>query len=200
MGSWPFTDDNVRAMYAGGRADAKARRFAHLWAAVFALGLTPKRWVTLEVVGRRSGRVVRFPLGMADVDGHWYLVSMLGERCNWVQNVRAADGRVTLRHRRTVGCQLVEIPVNDRAPIIKRYLTVAPGARPHIPMDRRAPVEQFETIASDYPVFRVDPDVARNPIPRDAAGGKESEEQGRPMCPASGPLAQEPPVTKENLK
>ena len=27
------------------------------------------------------------------VDGHWYLVPMLGERCNWVQNVRAANGR-----------------------------------------------------------------------------------------------------------
>jgi deazaflavin-dependent oxidoreductase (nitroreductase family) len=173
MRSWPFSDSNARAMYSEGRADARARHFAHIWAVVFGLGLMPKRWVTLEVVGRRSGRLVRFPLGMADVDGHWYLVSMLGERCNWVQNVRAADGRVTLRHRRTVRCQLVEMPVNDCARIIKRYLAVAPGARPHIPVHQKASVEQFEQIASDYPVFRVVPDLTLNPIIRYAGWEKD---------------------------
>jgi F420H(2)-dependent quinone reductase len=157
MGTWPFSDDELRAMYPRGRADATARRFAHLWAAVFALGLTPKRWVTLEVAGRRSGRAVRFPLGMADWDGQWYLVPMLGERCNWVQNVRAAGGRATLRHRRTVACQLAEVPVSERPPIIKRYLEKVPGARPHIPIDRHAPVADFEAISPRYPVFRVVP-------------------------------------------
>jgi hypothetical protein len=145
----------------------------------------PKRWVTLEVVGRRSGRVVRFPLGMADWNGEWYLVPMLGERCNWVQNVRSADGLATLRHRRAVACRLVEVPVSERPPIIKRFLQVAPGARPHIPVDRRASVEQFERIASDYPVFRVDAGLVRNPTLRDAATWKESEEEGHPMCPAN---------------
>jgi hypothetical protein len=42
----------------------------------------------------------------------WYLVSMLGERCDWVQNVRAADGRATLRHGRAVACRLAEVPVS----------------------------------------------------------------------------------------
>jgi hypothetical protein len=155
MATWPFSDDNVRAMYAGGRAGVTARRFARLWAVVFGLGLMPKRWVTLEVAGRRSGRVVRFPLGMADRDGRWYLVPMLGEQCNWVQNVRAADGRATLRHRRAVACRLVELPVSERPPIIKRYLEKVPGARPHIPVDRHAPLADFEAISSRYPVFQV---------------------------------------------
>ena len=152
-----FSDDSLRAMYAGGRADATARRFARAWAAVFRLGLMPRRWVTLEVAGRRSGRATRFPLGMADVGGERYLVSMLGERCNWVQNVRAADGRVTLRHRRAVQCRLAEVPVSERAPIIKRYLGRVPGARPHLPVDRRAPLADFQAIADRYPVFRVAP-------------------------------------------
>jgi hypothetical protein len=142
-------------MYPGGRANVTARRLARLWAAVFGLGLAPKRWVTLEVAGRRSGRVVRFPLGMADLDGQWYLVPMLGERSNWVQNVRAADGRAALRRRRRIACQLVEVPVSERAPIIKRYLESVPGARPHLPVDRHAPVAEFEALSSRYPVFRV---------------------------------------------
>jgi hypothetical protein len=44
-----------------------------------------------------------------------------------------------------------------RAPILKRYLELAPGARPHVPVDRRAAVAEFERIAGDYPVFQVLP-------------------------------------------
>ena len=150
-----FTEDQLRAMYAGGRGNATARRFARLWAAVFSLGLAPRRWVTLEVPGRRSGRVARFPLGMADLDGQWYLVPMLGEQCNWVRNVRAAGGRATLRHRRAVACQFVEVPASERSVILKRYLDKVPGARPHLPIDRHAPMVDFAGIASRVPVFRV---------------------------------------------
>ncbi len=157
MAIWPLTADRLRAMYQGGRADATGRRFARLWAAVFARGLMPERWVTLEVPGRRSGRITRFPLGMAEQDGRRYLVSMLGNQCHWVQNVRAADGWVTLRHRRAVACRLIEVPAGERAPIIKRYLEQVPGARPHIPVDRHAPVTEFEAIASRYPVFVITP-------------------------------------------
>ncbi len=156
MGSWPYSDDRLRAMYQGGRATPTARRLARMWARVIGLGLMPRRWVTLEVTGRRSGRVTRFPLGMADRDGEWYLVSFLGERCNWVQNVRAAGGRATLRHGRAFACRLVEVPVTRRAPIIKRYVQKVPSARPHVPVDRHAPVAGFEPMAPRYPVFRVD--------------------------------------------
>jgi polyisoprenoid-binding protein YceI len=157
MGSWPYSHDDLRAMYRGGRGNATARRFSRMWAAVFGLGLAPRRWVTLEVPGRRSGRVTRFPLGMADLGGQWYLVPMLGGRCNWVQNVRASGGLATLRHGRAVACRLAEVPVAERAPLIKRYLEQVPGARPHIPVDRHASVADFEAIAPRYPVFRVTP-------------------------------------------
>ena len=82
MARWPISDDDARSMYEGGRGNDRARWYARLWGRVFCLGLLPRRWVTLEVRGRRSGHPTRFPLGMADVDDRWYLVSMLGE-CNW---------------------------------------------------------------------------------------------------------------------
>lgn len=152
-------------MYAGGRGNATARRFARFWATVFALGLAPERCVTLEVVGRHSGRPLRFPLGMADWGSDWYLVSMLGEKCNWVLNVRAASGRATLRHRRRVPCHLVEVPIGERAPILRRYLDKVPGARPHLPVGRDASLADFDAIASRYPVFRVVRDL-QSPEPR----------------------------------
>jgi len=67
-------------------------------AVVHALGVAPNYLVTLEVVGRRSGRAVSFPLVMAVVDGERYLVSMLGTDVAWVRNLRATDGRALLRH------------------------------------------------------------------------------------------------------
>jgi deazaflavin-dependent oxidoreductase (nitroreductase family) len=143
-------------MYVGGRGNARARHYAWFWNRAFRLGLLPRRWVTLEVRGRRTGTLTRFPLGMADVGGQWYLVSMLGE-CNWVQNVRAAEGRATLRRRRARAVRLLEVPVDERAPVIRRYVGRVPGGRPHIPVDRHEPVEAFERIASGYPVFRVVP-------------------------------------------
>lgn len=165
MAKRPISDEAARKMYAGGRGNATARRYARLWARAYELGLSPRRWVTLEVPGRRSGRLTRFPLGMADWRGEWFLVSMLGEDCNWVLNVRAAGGRVTLRRRRAVSCRLVEVPAAERAPVLKRYLAKAPGGRPHIPVDRRAPLAEFEAVADRYPVFRVipDPDQGRFP-------------------------------------
>ena len=163
MARWPYSDDDLRSMYAGGRGNATARRFARLWAVVLGTGLLPRRWVTLEVAGRRTGRITRFPLGLADWQGNWYLVSMLGNDCNWVRNVRAAGGLVTIRHGRARARRLVEVPVEERAPILRRYLRTVPGARPHIPVDRNAPLAEFEAIAAHYPVFRVEAATASRP-------------------------------------
>jgi hypothetical protein len=153
--SGPISDDRVRAMYTGGRANATARRLVRMWAAVFSIGLAPRRWVTLEVPGRRSGQLTRFPLGMASLAGRRYLVPMLGEGCNWGQNVRAAHGVVTLRHGRAVRCQLTELPVGDRPPILRHYVRPVPGARPHIPVSHHEDTPAFAIIAPAHPVFLV---------------------------------------------
>ena len=168
MAGWQRSDD-LRTMYAGGRGNTTARRFARFWAVVHSAGPLPRRWVTLEVVGRRTGRVTRFPLGMADWEGNWYLVSMLGDECNWVRNVRAADGLASLRHGRARACHLTEVPVEDRAPILKRYLQKVPGARPHVPVDHTAPLADFEAIAPRFPAFRVE-DVTTPAITRKESG------------------------------
>ncbi|HEY8789082.1 MAG TPA: nitroreductase/quinone reductase family protein [Actinopolymorphaceae bacterium] len=147
-------DERLRHMYSDGRGNATAKRYARFWATVFRLGLPPRRWVTLEVPGRKTGTAMRVPLGMADWQDNWYLVSMLGD-CNWVRNVRAAQGHATLHHRHSTPVRLAEVPVEQRAAILKRYLQTVPGGRPHIPVDRREPVESFEAIAALYPVFLV---------------------------------------------
>lgn len=111
--------------------------------------------VTLEVAGRRSGRTISLPLAMVMSGQDRYLVSMLGENASWVRNVRAAHGKARLRHGKMENVELVELPIERRAPILKAYLKIAPGARPHFPVDKDAPLDQFEKIASEIPVFKV---------------------------------------------
>lgn len=99
---------------------------------------------------------------VADYEGERYLVSMLGEGASWVSNVRAADGQATLRRGGREPVRLVEVDPADRAPILQRYLQIAPGARPHIAVDRHAPLAEFEQIAARHPVFRVETTSARS--------------------------------------
>lgn len=145
-----------RWMYRGGRPNQLAKIINAGWAFLHTLGIYPSRFVTLEVAGRQSGKIIRFPLAMIVLNGERYLVSMLGEEVNWVRNVRAAGGKARLRHGRSEQVLLVEVEVGQRTPILKAYLQIAPGARPHLPIDKDAPISEFEKIASQYPVFRLE--------------------------------------------
>ena len=144
-----------RWLYRGNRPHFTARALNRAWAVLHAHGVAPGYLVTLEVPGRRTGRPVSFPLVMAAIDRERYLVSMLGADAAWVGNVRAAGGRARLRHGRAEEVQLEEVAVEERAPVLKAYLKRAPGARPHIPVSKDAPIEDFEAIAAEFPVFRV---------------------------------------------
>ncbi|MEV6343215.1 nitroreductase/quinone reductase family protein [Actinoplanes sp. NPDC051851] len=147
-----------RWMYRDGRPNGLARVLNRVSAAQYSAGiLSPGTWVTLEVVGRTSGRVVSCPLVVTVHEGERYLCSMLGGSANWVANVRAAHGDAVIRRGDREPVRLVEVPVEERAPILRRYLAVAPGARPHIPVNRHAPLADFAAIAAEYPVFRINP-------------------------------------------
>jgi deazaflavin-dependent oxidoreductase (nitroreductase family) len=148
-------DDYLRWLYRGGRPSRFARWQNRVSAIAFGAGIWPQRAATLEVRGRRSGRVIAFPVVITDYDGDRYLVAMLGEHTNWVRNVRAAAGRAVLRHGQREAVRLEEVPAERRPAILRRYLAIAPGARPHISVDRHAPLEDFERIAPRIPVFRL---------------------------------------------
>ena len=144
-----------RWFYSGGRPNRVARALDRGTAALYALGVAPNHLVTLEVRGRRSGRSVALPLVMAVVGNERYLVSMLGEGANWVRNVRAAGGDAALRHGRREEVRLEEVVADRRAGVLKAYLRRAPGARAHVPVDKDAPLAEYERVAGRFPVFRV---------------------------------------------
>ena len=150
-----------RAMYAGGRPNDAARAIHRRFVSGPLPRLLPIAAV-LDVRGRRTGATIRVPLAVVRYRGSWYAVAMLGEQTNWVRNVRAAGGEAVLTHGRRRAVRLLEVPVSERAPVIKRYLTFATGARPHVSISWRAPIADFAAIAGDFPVFRIAPaDQAR---------------------------------------
>ena len=93
---------------------------------------------------------------MVVMNGERYLVSMLGVNVNWIRNVKAAGGVATLRHGVNEQVLLKDVDVSQKAPTLKAYLQIAPGARPHIPISKDAPVSEFEKIASEFPVFKLE--------------------------------------------
>lgn len=121
-----------------------------------AIGVPAAGMVTIEVPGRKSGRLTSTVAVKTPHQGREYFVSMLGEESDWVRNVRAAGGDVVLRHGGARRVHLAEVPVEERAPIIRAFLKIAPGGRPHIPVDRNAPVEEFAPFAAKHPVFVVE--------------------------------------------
>lgn len=142
-------------MYQGQRPNWITRGVNRVYATIASMGFTANLMETLEVTGRKSGRTISLPVVVTVINGQRYLVSMLGENVQWVLNVRAAGGKATLRSGGREEIQLEEVPNDQRAPILKAYLQRAPGARPHIPVGKDAPVAEFAKIAAEYPVFRV---------------------------------------------
>ena len=53
---------------------------------------------------------------MVVMDSEKYLVSMLGEKANWVSNVKAASGKATLRHGTSEQVLLEEVNVKEKVP------------------------------------------------------------------------------------
>jgi deazaflavin-dependent oxidoreductase (nitroreductase family) len=142
-------------MYRGQHPNWLAKFMNNTSVVLASTGVTGTLMITLEVKGRKSGRAVSLPLVTALVDGQRYLVSMLGDNVQWVANVRADGGRAVIVSGRRESVRLDEIPVDQRAPILKAYLQRAPGARPHIPVHKDAPLAAFEKIAAGFPVFHI---------------------------------------------
>ena len=151
-----------KSLYAGGRPGPLAKALNNFWAKLHAWGIAPNYLVTLEIVGRKSGKVIAFPLVMLARGEERYFVSMLGEQANWVQNLRATGGKATLRHGRVEQVLLEDVSIEKRAPLLKAYLQIAPGARAHVSVDKDAPLEEFEKAAAVYPVYKVNPNTESN--------------------------------------
>jgi deazaflavin-dependent oxidoreductase (nitroreductase family) len=147
----------MRLFYRGWHPTLLGRWMNRLMGLYSGLGLPPSFQAVLEVRGRTSGKTRANPVVIATVDGHRYLVSMLGPNSEWVKNVEAAHGDAIIRHGRRRRVHLVPVPPAERAPILREYVRIASSGRTHFPLPKTAPLSDFEAIADRYPVYRIDP-------------------------------------------
>ena len=124
------------------------------------LGLT-KRTVTLEAIGRKSAMPRKVTVAtVRDADSR-YVVSVHGES-QWVKNVRAASGRAAILSGGRTPVTLVEIPIEERAPILHLYVGQGAFGRSaaeiagQFGVEPTASIEQMESLAGRHPVFRIE--------------------------------------------
>lgn len=146
----------LRYFYRGWRPTRLGRFWSRLYAWVSGLGILPSMLLTLQTIDRRNGRVNSTILVVATHDDQQYIVSMLGEGSEWVKNVRASGGIAHIKRGKVSPVILTEIAPHDRAPILKAWAQVATSGRQHLPVSFDASLTEFEAIAEEYPVFRVD--------------------------------------------
>jgi len=95
--------------------------FNALLAGVMRLGISLLGSQVLEVRGRSSGQPRRTPVNPLTFEAERYLVAPRGET-QWVRNLRASgEGRLLLG-RRSERFTAVEVPDEDKPPILRAYL------------------------------------------------------------------------------
>jgi hypothetical protein len=106
----------------------------------------------LSVCGRKSGIIRSTPVSIATVRGERFIVAAFADAA-WVGNVRNAGGGTLGRGRTKERVRLVELPVEERDPVLRAFLEqVRGGVRFFGSSDPNVVV----AAADRYPVFRVD--------------------------------------------
>src|SRR6476660_5114718 len=129
---WQFRD---------GRPNRSARVLSRVLGIAFAAGIGPNQAVTIEVRGRKTGRKISFPIVVVDYEGERYLVAMLGDKTNWVRNLRA-DNRAVLQRGRRENVSVVEDFSGNRAAILRRYLEAWSAFRTALVLRRCSAIPQ----------------------------------------------------------
>ena len=121
------------------------------------LGLAIGTMRLLSVPGRKSGKLRTTPVSPLAVDGRRYIVAGL-EGADWVKNARVTGWGILARGRRQERVTLIELPVEERGPILREFPRKVPhGVRffQQLYGVSNDP-EAFALLAPRCPVFRIE--------------------------------------------
>jgi len=140
-----------------GKLPSWLKGFNQVIMALQRLGFVVGTMHVLAVPGRHSGVFRSTPVSLLTVDDQRYIVAGLDD-ADWVLNARVA-GRGMLRRGRTEEhVSLIELPVEDRVPILREFPRLIPQGVPFFTRLHgvSADPEQFAGLAETCPVFRVE--------------------------------------------
>ncbi len=112
----------------------------------------------LEVRGRKTGRVYSTPVNLLDHDGKRYLVAPRGYT-QWVRNVIASERATLVRGGKREDICLHSVADETKPEILKAYLDdYKLTVQRYFRIPAGSPVQAFEPLAAEYPVFEITPD------------------------------------------
>ena len=120
------------------------------------LGMSFGTWYILSIAGRKTGKMRSTPVSVLHVNGQRYVVT--GFETQWVKNARKEGRGMLARGRKQEQVVLVELPVEERPPILREFPRQVPHGVPffekllNIPGDPEA----LAAAAPRCPVFRLD--------------------------------------------
>jgi hypothetical protein len=106
----------------------------------------------LSVRGRKSGVIRNTPVSVATVGSERYIVAAFKDAA-WVGNVRAMAEGILSRGKAEERVRLVELPVSERAPVLRAFLEQVPGG---VRFFGSSDPNVVVAAADRYPVFRID--------------------------------------------
>lgn len=113
----------------------------------------------ISVPGRKSGRMRTTPVTPFSTDGGRYIASLANTE--WVRNARACGWGVLARGRTRFGVRLVELGLEERTPVLRRFPELVPRGVSFFvnagAVQRPADADAFATAAPLLAVFRVEP-------------------------------------------
>jgi deazaflavin-dependent oxidoreductase (nitroreductase family) len=117
-------------------------------------GIGPPPQHLLTTVGRKSGKTRTTPVAVVAYEGERYVVAGF-DGADWVKNARAG-GRGRLQRGRTVeSIALVEVPLEQRAPILRLFAHRIRGGQAFLTVSPDAPHSAFVDAAPRHPTFRI---------------------------------------------
>lgn len=120
------------------------------------LGMSFGTWYILSIPGRKTGKMRSTPISVLHVNGQRYVVT--GFDTQWVKNARKVGRGVLARGRKKEPVVLVELPVEERAPILREFPRQVPHGVPFFEKLLNIPgnPEALASAAPRCPVFRFD--------------------------------------------
>src|SRR5919205_4421173 len=83
------------------------------------LGLALGTQHVLSIPGRKTGQLRSTPVSLLTLEGQRYIVTAF--ETDWVKNARAAGWGLLARGRNVERVALVEVPVAERAPVLRAF-------------------------------------------------------------------------------
>src|SRR5438874_9034189 len=113
-------------------------------------------WYILSIPGRKTGKMRSIPVSVLRVNGQRYVVT--GFETQWVKNARKVGRGILARGRKKEQVVLVELPVEERPPILREFPRQVPHGVPFFEKLLNLPgdPETLAAAATRCPVFRLD--------------------------------------------